>query len=259
MLKALTLFSLLFLSGMASAESSSTKTALSPEFIIRQEITLNILITNLHLLQLDFQNQKAREKLQESLILLDNSLSQLQANQGDKETRELIKNARVLWPVVKQHAEWIARLSEAKKAPDTHSLHLALVKLDRQLLILQQKLAIHSPQNTPALAFLEQALLMQRLSREYLSLTLDSKQKDIVASGQMQIQILIDHFDQKLAKLTPQLIHYPQGANSLKKVLVTWNYIKEGIMSFPEQSIPELIARHSSQVVNRLTSVYQLL
>ncbi|MRI32106.1 hypothetical protein EOPP23_03740 [Endozoicomonas sp. OPT23] len=266
MLKAITFFSLLLLpivasintSANASAEPSSLKTTPSPEFVIRQEITLNVLIANLHLLQLDFQNSDAREKLQESLILLDNSLKQLQTYKGDQETQELISNTKVLWPVVKKHAEWIVRLSEARKAPNTHSLQLALVKLDRQLLLLQQKLTIRDPYSKPSLAFLEQALLMQRLSREYLSLTLDSRQKDIVASGQAQLQTLINHFDQKLIRLDKQLDHYPQGAKSFRKVQITWGYIKEGMMTFPEQSIPELIARHSNQVVSRLTSVYQL-
>ena len=267
MLKVLTLFSLFLLPvtavSVAASESGAGagagQTSISPEFVIRQEITLNELITSLHLLQLDFQNQKAREKLQESLILLDNSLNQLESKQIDQETNELIQKTRVLWPVVKKHAEWIARLSEARKVPNTHSLQLALVKLDRQLLLLQQKLMVHNRDTSPALAFLEQALLMQRLSREYLSLTLDSQQKDIIASGQAQLQGLISHFDQRLSKLGQQLIHYPQGAKSLRKAKITWNYIKHGMSAFPHQATPELIARHSDSVVSRLTSVYQML
>ena len=256
MLQLFMVYLLLVLPQHATAEPN--KTELTAEYVLRQELTLNQLIVNIHLLQIDFQNNEARERIQDNLSLLDTTIPNLPTRKGDGETNGLLVSTKALWPVISRHTTWMGKLSRQSRPPEATSLLLALSKLDRQLLLLRQKLMTLHPKQDPSLGILEQALLMQRLTREYLSLTLNEQKENKTLSGRLQLQTLASHFEQRLTRLNQQYNKHPYAGKPIRQANATWQFIAGTIASFPEQPIPEMIALYSDKIVNRLTSVHQM-
>lgn len=259
----MTLFigSLMALAPTASAEtveSSPTEVELTPEFILRQELLLNKLIVNIHLLQLDFHNKEARESLADSLAQLNLSIPNFPARSKDRETAGLLSSTLALWPVISRHANWMGKLSAQSPPPEATTLLLALSKLDRQLLLLRQKIINEQPHQGNRLKLLEQALLMQRLSREYLSLVILAKKENKTASGRLQLLTLAQHFNQRLTKLSDQYKQHPHAARPIKQAFASWRFIEGSIKQFPQKPIPEMVALYSDRIVNKLTSVSQM-
>lgn len=254
----ITYFMLVLPQQVMAGNAEWSKVELSAEYILRQELTLNQLIVNLHLLQIDFLNNEAREHIQDNLSLLDTTIPNLPTSSQDGETDGLLISTKALWPVISRHTSWMGNLPRQSRPPEATSLLLALAKLDRQLLLLRQKLMTLSPKQEPELRILEQALLMQRLSREYLSLTLNERKDNKTVSGRMQLQTLASHFEQRLIRLNSQYKEHPFAGIPIQQASATWNFISETISRFPVNPVPEMIALYSDRIVNRLTSVHQM-
>ena len=256
-----TAYLMIALSQQAMAEKTSRewpKKELSAEYILRQELTLNQLIVNIHLLQIDFLNNEARERIQDNLSLLDTTIPSLPTSSRDSETDGLLMSTKALWPVISRHTSWMGNLPKQSRPPEATSLLLALAKLDRQLLLLRQKLMTLFPKQGPKLRLLEQALLMQRLSREYLSLTLNEQRDNKTVSGRIQLQTLANHFEQRLARLNKQYRKHPFAGKPIKQASVTWQFISGTVSSFPNHPVPEMVALYSDRIVNRLKSAHQM-
>ncbi|WP_257279878.1 MULTISPECIES: hypothetical protein [unclassified Endozoicomonas] len=251
-------FLLAFMNQTAASEPPVKNNHLTPEHLLKQELLLNQLIVNIHLLQVDFLNKEARVKMQDNLALLNQNIPALPWQSGDQETAKLISSTLALWPIISRHAAWMADLPAHSRPPEASTLLLALARLDRKLLLLRQKILTHKPHRGEKLGFLEQALLMERLSRQYLSLTLSELKEDKSASGRLQLQTLAGHFEQKLSKLGEQYGGHAHAAKPIRQAQVTWNFIKAGLEQFPDKPVPELIARYGSTIVRRLTSAHKM-
>ena len=242
---------------IATAETRQAP-VLTAEHVIRQELLLNQLIVNIYLLQIDFLNNDAREKIQDNLSLLDNTILDLPTQGKDGEITGLLATTKALWPVISRHTSWMGNLPKQSRPPEADSLLLALAKLDRQLLLLRQKLITQSPVQKPELNILEQAALMQRLSREYLGLVINDQSSEIAKSGHQQLQTLAEHFDDRMSRLSSQYERHPYAGKPLRQAHIAWQFIVSSIQSYPQQAVPELIAMYGDRIVGKLTSVHKM-
>ncbi|WOG29262.1 hypothetical protein [Endozoicomonas sp. 8E] len=252
------LFLLTFMNLATSSEPPVKNNNLTPEHLLKQELLLNQLIVNIHLLQIDFLNKDARMKMQDSLTLLNQNIPALPEGSNDQETSKLLSSTQTLWPIISRHAAWMADLPVHSRPPEAATLLLALARLDRKLLLLRQEVLTRQPHKNEKLGFLEQALLMQRLARQYLSLTLSELDEDKNASGRLQLQTLARHFEQKLSRLGQDYGDHAHAAKPIKQAQAAWNFIKVGLEQFPDKPIPEMIARYGSSVVKRMTSAHKM-
>ena len=234
------------------------KPVLTAAHVIKQEIRLNRLIADIHLLQLDFQNVQARERLLDHLAVLDGAIPNFPREAIDQETSNLLGSTLALWPVISRHTSWVGQLPPESPVPEATTLLLALAKLDRQLLLLRQKLLTDNPMQNKTLNFLEQALLMQKLSREYLSLTVTSQQQEQNASGRSQLQTLAQHFEQRLERMRKIFNRHPHAGQPIRQAHAAWKFISGNIETFPSSPAPEMVALYSDRIVSRLTSVHQM-
>ena len=260
----LQLFSLLFalfITAMpltAQAQEDQKTKNLTPEHILRQELLLNQLIVNIYLLQIDFLNNDAREKIQDNLSLLDSSIPNLPTRGKDGETSGLLNTTKALWPVISRHTSWMGNLPKQSRPPEAGSLLMALAKLDRQLLLLRQKLMTQAPVQKPELNILEQALLMQRLSREYLALSISDPTSDAAQSSQQQLQTLAKHFDERMHRLSSQYQKHPYAGKPIRQAQAAWLFIANSIQSYPQKAIPETVVIYSDRIVGKLASVHKM-
>ncbi|WP_263322238.1 hypothetical protein [Endozoicomonas sp. Mp262] len=239
---------------LATAESN---VSLSPEQIIKQELLLNSLIQDIHLLQLNFQNQETKERLQDTVTQLDKHLTGLPKTHHNHETRQLLLITHSLWPVISQHSRWLAKLPAKQEAPKLNTLIKALAKLDRQLQILRQTILAANPKASQQLRFLEQALLMQKMSREYLFLT-SSSQQALSKARQQQLQAMAKQFDQRMGKIYQEFKAHPHAKAPLRQASMTWNFISKSIGQYPRRPVPSTVARYSSQIVDQLASIHNM-
>ena len=243
---------------MAASAQTGDKATLTAEHVIRQELLLNQLIVNIYLLQLDFLNSEAREKIQDNLSLLDSTIPSLPTKGNDGETTGLLATTKTLWPVISRHTSWMGNLPKQSRPPEADSLLLALGKLDRQLLLLRQKLMTLTPRQKPELGILEQAVLMQRLSREYLGLVINDQSSEVAKSGRQQLQTLARHFDDRMDRLKSQYHKHPYAGKPIRQAQVAWLFIANSIQSYPSKTVPELVAMYGDRIVGKLTSVHQM-
>ena len=240
------------------AESPSTP-VLTSEQVVRQELLLNRLIVKIHLLQIDSQNAEARESILDIITLLDASIPNLTAQTSNQEVNGLLETTQFLWPVISRHAGWLSKLPERSAPPEVNSLLRVLGRLDRQLVLLRQTLITQQAlEDKPELSFLEQAVLMQRLSREYLSLISNDQSSEIAKSGRQQLQTLVEHFDQRMNRLTSQYQTHPFAGKPMRQARVAWLFIASGIQKYPQQSAPVIVAHYSERIVGKLTSVHKM-
>ena len=233
--------------------------ALTAEQILSKELILNQLMADIHLLQLDFSNNIAREQLQGRLIQINSIIEQLPEQSDDPETSDLLTSVQSLWPVISRHTKWLAELPEDSPTPEAHSLMRAMAKLDRQLLLIRQKTASNDPEASSRFRLLEHALLMQRMTREYLALAVLEKNAENTLTGRMQLQSMARHFDQRLATIADDFKGHPHASQPLKKSQAAWQYISRSITHFPEQMVPATVVRYNDRIVKKLTSVQRML
>lgn len=251
------LFTTILLGSLLSPNIRANELTL--EQILNKELLLNQLMTSIHLLQLDFQNQQVREKLRQNLEEINALIDKLPKEASDDESKELLLTIQSLWPVISRHTRWIMSLPEQSRPPETQTLMRALAKLDRQLLLLRQKTLSLNPEASHNLRFTAHALHMQRIAREYLSLTLTRDNAENTLSGQLQLQTMATHFEQQLEKMIAEMRHNPHANSPLQQCRTTWRYISRSITEFPEQMVPATIVRYNDRIVSKLSSVQRML
>ena len=258
MIRSLLKLCLITSSLLLSSAQGAGNGGLTPEHILKQELLLNQLIVDIHLLQLDFLNDEAREQILDHLAILDKTIPALPRQSEDGETTNLLTSTLALWPVISRHAAWISKLPPQSPVPEATTLLLALAKLDRQLLLLRQKMLTSNPNKSQELNFLEQALLMQRLSREYLSLTVTSKEQEESTTGRTQLQTLALHFGQRLERMNRQFHKHPHAGRPIRQAHAAWRFIASNIETFPQRPVPEMVALYTDRIVSKLQSVHQM-
>lgn len=240
------------------SEASPRHGGIYPETILQQEIVLNELISNLHRLQIDFQDHEARDQLQENRVELSNFIDDLPKRTNDKESSQLLATIISLWPVISRHANWLASLPARSTPPEAAALLRALAKLDRQLLLLRQTTLVNKPGFTRQLRFLEQALMMQRMTREYLNLVVSGKIGNPTVSSEMQLKTLAVKFSQRLEGFKKELGNHPHASKPLRQSHAAWAYIQKSFDRYPDKQVPSLIVRYGNRIVNKLTSVHRM-
>ena len=238
---------------------SSRAAGLTAEQILSKELLLNQLMTSIYQLQLDFGNAAAREQLQERLVQINAIIEQLPEQSDDPETAELLVTVQSLWPVISRHTKWLAGLPEKSPAPEAHSLMRALAKLDRQLLLLRQKTLNSDPKTSQKFRLMEHALFMQRITREYLSLSVSEKNAENTLTGRLQLQTMASHFEQRLISISEDLKGNPHASQPLKQSKAAWHYISPSITEFPRLMVPAIIVRYNDRIVKKLASVQRML
>lgn len=239
--------------------SGARAAGLTAEQILSKELLLNQLMSDIHLLQLDFSNHAARERLHERQVQINAIIEQLPEKSDDQETSDLLTTVQSLWPVISRHTKWLANLPEKSPPPEGHSLMRALAKLDRQLLLLRQKTLSNDPKASQQFRLLEHALLMQRMTREYLSLSVAERNAENTLTGRMQLRTMANYFDQRLTVIADDLKGNPHASLPLKQSRAAWHYISRSITRFPEQMVPATIVRYNDRIVKKLSSIQRML
>ncbi len=240
----------LLLTGVVHASKAAE---LSAESVIKQEVLLNNLITHLHFLKLDFQNPTPREKLLETLPQLNQQLRALPSTTSHLESLQLLTAIHARWPVIYKHLRWLIQLQPEDKVPEFRALTQALEKLDRQLLVLRQLLMAQIPGEHQNIRYAEQALMMQKLAREYLRLnTLPASPS---ASQQQRLQAMTDQFEKRMGTLRQDFQKHPHARRATRKAHIAWQFIAHSVRQFPRQPVPAMIAYYSNEVVDQLFSL----
>ena len=237
---------------MTAARASITPD-IRPETIIQQEINLNGLLINIHRLQLDFLDQDARAALQGSQQSLDASLNTLPTQAQDPEAQELLTTVLMMWPVISKHISWLSTIPSDSEPPATTPLLYALEKMERQLLLLRNKTSDVTKGHQ--LRYLEQALLMQGITRDYLGMLA----ADSSSTRHQQLKAQAERFDRHMATFRQELNGHPSARQPVRQALAAWSFIHSRFEAFPEQQTPELIVRYSHNIVSKPASVHQML
>ncbi|USE38391.1 hypothetical protein [Endozoicomonas sp. SCSIO W0465] len=243
---------------VTSAKASKTNAALSLENIIQQEIDLNEMLINIHRLQLDFLDQAAREALQEAQQALNISVHSMPKQTTDLETDELLTTFIALWPVINKHITWLSTIPVGAEAPPANSLLRALAKMDRQLILLRQKAASAQSEASQELRFLEQALLMQHITRDYLSLMIAEQSTELTMVSQKQLKALADRFGRRMTAFNNELSDHPHAMVPVQQAHAAWSFIHSRFEKFPEQQTPDLVVRYGNRIVRKLSSVHRM-
>ena len=258
-LQAAIFITLSFLFPVTIAKAGETRFLLSPEQILQQEIELSAIVINIHRLQLDFLDQNAREELQATKHTLNLSLHALPSHTSDPEARELLTYLLSLWPVVSRHITWLSTLPARGEGPDVQSLLRVLAKMERQLLLLRQKVSSAKPEGFRKLIFLEQALLMRHMTKDYLGLMIARQNSEVPRTSQMQLKELTGRFHQRMTAFYDELSNHPHAMEPMQQAYSTWSFIRNRFEQFPEQQTPDLMVRFSNRIVSKLSSVHRML
>ena len=232
----------------------ANESAQHPEQILNQELLLNQLMTNIHILYLDFFDQSVREEIQEQMIQLDTNFKAWPHQTNDKESSDLLLTVKALWPVINRHVQWLSEVSRQSRPPETGPLLRALGKLDRQLTLLRQKHLSTNPSVDRKYRFLKQALMMQRLTKKYLSK--ESAEEQVTKKE--ELQNLASHFQQRLSSMQQNLAKHPHANQPLNQSMTAWQYIEKSIQGFPERQVPLMIVRYNNRIVSKLSSVQRM-
>ncbi len=256
MTRALLLNFVLWIALASNPLIASESDRLSPEQVIQQELLLNALISDIYLLQLDFQDQTAREHLQVTAAQLTKNLKLFPGESSHNETSQLLVSSKQLWPVINQHIEWLSTLPADVAPPDFKALTTALNKYDHKLQILRQQLLTTRPTTSQQLRFLEQALLMQKMTKEYLYLSIN--QSNITEPTGQQLQLMARQFDQKMNKINQELSSHPHARSPVRQASIAWKFISKSIDNFPKQPVPSMVALYSDKIINQLSSIHNM-
>lgn len=240
------------------AKACKTNAALSPEDIIQQEINLNEILINIHRLQLDFLDQVVREELQEAQQALHIGIHSMPNCVSGLETDELLTTITSLWPVVSKHITWLSTITASAEPPPANSLLRVLAKMDRRLRLLRRKATNLRSEFSEKLRFLEQALLMQHITRDYLSLMIAKQNTEVSIVGQMQLKALANRFDKRMTTLHDELSEHPRAMRPIQQAHTAWAFIHSSVKKFPEQQTPDLIVRYGNRIVSELSSVHHM-
>ncbi len=240
------------------AEASQKDAPLLAETIIEHEISLSKLQISIYRLRLDFLDQDAREALQQAQHALNLGIHALPAKESSTETSELLSSITSLWPVVNRHIFWLSTVPASTEPPPVTALLRALDKMSGQLLLLRQKVASSQPGKQQPLRFLEQALLMQYITKDYLALLVANTDTEATMTSQRQLKDLTQLFDQRIKQFNDELSTHPHAMQPMKEAHTAWAFIHGSLNKFPEQQIPDLVVRYSNRIVHRLSSVQRM-
>lgn len=235
---------------------AENRPTLTPEQVIQQELLLNSLIQDIYLLQLEGSDPQSRERLADTLSQLDHNQSLFPKSHSRNEVRQLLQFSHGLWPIISTHVRWLVGLSDNTPLPKLDTLEQALVRMDRQLQVLRQTLLVEQPAAS-ALRFLEQALLMQKIAREYLYLARSGSQA-VSAASQQPLQHMTRQFDLRLSRLLQELADHPHASQPLRQASLSWQFIARNIGQFPKQPLPSTIIRYSKHITTQLVSIYPM-
>ena len=238
---------------LVTGARASVTPNISPEVIIQQEISLNELLISIHRLQLDFLDKDARQALQSSQQTLNTGIKSLPTQAQDPETQELLTKVLLLWPVVSKHLSWLSTIPTDSEPPATTPLLYALEKMERQLLLLRNKTSDVTKGHP--LRYLEQALLMQGITRDYLGMLAT----DSSSTHREELKAQAERFDRHMATFRQELNGHPNARQPVRQAVAAWSFIHSRFEVFPEQQTPELIVRYSHNIVSKLASVHQML
>lgn len=251
-----TLSALLLTFGVKASEKHPSE--LLPATIIQQQIMLNDILISIHRLQLDFLDKDAREALEHAQQSLNISIHTLPENLHDPETNNLLESVLTLWPVISKHIIWLSNIPAIYEPPSATSLLQVLAKMDRQLLLLRQKTTKVPPGNRDKPRFLEQALLMQYMTRDYLSLLVSEQNAKTAIPGQIQLKAQANQFDQRMTAFNEEFSDHPHAMVPVHQALTTWLFIRSSFDKFPEQQTPDLVVRYGGIIVSKLSSVHRM-
>ena len=249
----MTLRAAIFIALSALLLVSGVRADIRPESIIQQEINLNELLISIHRLQLDFLDQDAREVLQLAQQMLDSGINNLPAQIQDPEANELLSTVLLMWPVISKHVSWLHATPVNSEPPAALLLLNALGKMERQLLLLRNKSS--DADKSHQLRYLEQALLMQHMTRDYLAM-LAAKSS---TANQMQLKAQASRFDRRMTAFNQELNDHPHARLPARQARAAWSFIHSQFAAFPEQQTPELIVRYGHTIVSKLASVHRML
>ena len=230
---------------------------LSPAHIIEQELLLNELIANLYLLRLDFQDQRAREELDGLRIQLDEALHQLPDTHSNLASQHPLPTSQSQWKAINLDLHTLLNKSN-EPAPDSLSLIINnSLKLDRQLLALRTHLLAEQPQVNDKLRFMTQALLMQKLTRDYLHLaTTDTTVSTHIKHE--QLQTMAKQFNKSLNDLQKKLLNHRHAETPVRKASMAWHFIADSIDRLPEKPVPTTIVIYSDRIIRQLSSLHHM-
>ena len=252
----ITLSTLLLAFGVKASEKKTT--VIPPATIIQKQIALNEILISIHRLQLDFLDQDAREALQQAQQSLNISIHTLPESLHDPEANNLLVTVVSLWPVISKHITWLSTIPASYEPPSATSLLRVLAKMDRQLLLLRQKIANTLPGSSDKPRFLEQALLMQYMTRDYLSLLVSEQNAEAAIASQMQLKTLANRFDQRMTAFNDELSDHPHAMEPVQQAHAAWSFIHSRFEKFPEQKTPDLIVRYGKRIVSNLSSLQRM-
>ena len=240
------------------AQASPKDTPLLPQTIIEHEISLSKLQISIHRLRLDFLDQDARESLLQAQEALNMGIHALPESRRDAETNELLSSITSLWPVVNRHILWLSTVPASTQPPPVNALLRALDKMSGQLLLLRQKAANSAAGKHKSLRFLEQALLMQYITKDYLGLLVAKTDTEATMTSQRQLKELTQLFDRRIQQFNAEFSSHPHAMQPIKQAHAAWAFIRSSLDQYPKQQIPDLVVRYSHRIVHRLSSVHRM-
>ena len=100
--------------------------------------------------------------------------------------------------------------------------------------------------------------MMQRLTREYLDLSLEPKTSADVEAKNNDLKSQAFHFNQRLTRIQKELSKHPHAGQPLQQSLTAWQYIINSIESFPAKPVPMMVVRYGDRIVKKLSSVQRM-
>lgn len=232
---------------------ASKQEALSPKFIIEQELQLNAVITHLYLLEVDAQNMQAQERIDELRIQLDEAFKGLSDIASDNIHYAQFLISKSQWEKINRDIQSLLHHANYEQLT-THSVITRALKLDKQLHVLRKNLVAEEPEIRKQLRFLDHALLMQKVSREYLHLV--TTENHIIANiKQEQLQIMLKNFESGLEGLKTEFSSHRHAAMPTREASMAWHFIIDSINRFPKQSTPTTVVMYGGRIIRELSSL----
>ncbi|WP_067519482.1 hypothetical protein [Endozoicomonas ascidiicola] len=247
-------FAVLFLLFSVNVKSDNTSITFSAQQLLHREIELSEVISHVYLLQLDFLDQDIREALQQAHQTLDNGIHALPQQIEDQSLNAQLKNIKSLWLTASNHLDWLSTLPSGSNSPNINTLMSFLVRMNHQFLIMRQRLT----GGQPSYPFLEQALLIQQLTRDYLAMLVSEKKGENTDSSQLRINAMVKRFDRQLRAFEQALAQHTHAGQSIQEAQNTWQYIHNQFDATSYSPAPELIIRYSNRITGRLYSLHRM-
>ncbi|WP_299728386.1 hypothetical protein [uncultured Endozoicomonas sp.] len=247
-------FAVLFLLFSVNVKSDNASITLSAQQLLHREIELSEVISHVYLLQLNFLDQDIKEALQQAQQTLDNGIRALPQEIENQSLNAQLKNIKSLWLAASNHLDWLSTLPSGSNSPNMNTLMSFLVRMNHQFLIMRQRLT----GGQPSYPFLEQALLIQQLTRDYLAMLVAEKKGENIDNNQLRINAMVRRFDQKLNSFELALAQHTHAGKPIQEAIYTWQYIRKQFDGVRRTPLPELMIRYTNSVTNKLHSLHRM-